>query len=315
MNDDDIVAPLANDCEDLRRFLIDSALPPVWTLDAATACRLYDEGVAKTRAAWTPPLDGLAVDVTDVPAAGGLAAARRYRPRTDRNGRPTIVWLHGGGWVLGDLEAADAPARTAAVATGCTIASVDYRRAPADLFPAAVVDALACVDWLLADGQSVVVAGDSAGGNLAACVAQLRGGDPGLLGQVLVYPATDPSMTSDSYGQFTEGPFLTRRDMEWFYDQYLGPSGDRDDVRVNVAAGLGEGSAVPAVVLTVGHDPLRDEGIAYAQALRGRGVPVTWIHAPELFHGAFTQSGLLPSSALRVAQVWAAAREMFTSPV
>jgi acetyl esterase len=146
-------------------------------------------------------------------------------------------------------------------------------------------------------------------------VAQARADHPRLVGQVLVYPATDPTMTTGSYRTFVEGPFLARRDMEWFYDQYLGPTGDRADVRVDVARGLSSAATVPAVVFTVGHDPLRDEGIAYAEALREQGETVTWIHAPELFHGSFTQSGVLPSSAARVTEVWAAAQEMFTSPV
>lgn len=312
MSRGELVVPLAPDCEALRQFLIDDPLPAVWSLDASVARGLYDEGVAKTRAAWRPDLESLPVDVIDVPRTRGQVASRIYVPtaRVDRP-LPTIMWLHGGGWVLGDLDAADATARTAAVATGCTVVSVDYRCAPVDPFPAAVDDVLAAVDALLAQGRTVVVAGDSAGANLAAYVAQARADHPRLVGQVLVYPATDPAMSSASYREFTEGPFLSAGDMAWFYDQYLGASRDRSDERVALDARAQVASLVPAVVLTVGHDPLRDEGIAYADALRTAGGQVRWIHAPELFHGAFTQSGVLPSSARRVTEVWAAAQELF----
>jgi acetyl esterase len=158
-----------------------------------------------------------------------------------------------------------------------------------------------------------VLAGDSAGGNLAAMVAQQLGGEAGIVGQVLIYPAVDPELSSDSAHQFAEGPFLSRTDMEWFYEQYLGSVADHADPLVNLKANLAGSAAsrVPAVILTVGHDPLRDEGIAYARDLSRAGGDVTWIHAPELFHGAFSQSGVLPSSARRVREVWSAVQRKF----
>lgn len=281
MSDQPRVVPLAADCEALRRTIIENPLPPVWSLTPAEARRLNSEGNAVRAAAWRPPLADLPVDVDDIAGSGSLVAMRRYVPSGGAEHAPAILWLHGGGWVLGDLDTADATARTACVLTGAEVFSVDYRCAPADPFPAAAEDALAAADWLLDGGRQVVVGGDSAGANLAAMVAQQRGAHPGLVGQVLVYPATDPTLSSESARDFTEGPFLSRRDMQWFYDLYLADPANLADPRVDLRIGL-EGSPaaqVPAVVLTVGHDPLRDEGIDYVRMLEAAGGSVMAIHA------------------------------------
>jgi acetyl esterase len=312
-----LVGPLAADCAALRRTLIDNPRPPVWSLDAQEARRLNSEGNAARAADWRPRLSDLPVDAEEIRADRHHVAMRRYAPSGGAAHDPVILWLHGGGWVLGDLETADATARTACAATRAEVISVDYRCAPVDPFPAAADDALAAADWLLGSGRRVVVGGDSAGGSLAAMVAQQRGAHPGLVGQVLVYPATDPGLSSDSARHFVEGPFLSRRDMQWFYEQYLADAADFADPRIDLRAGLAGSSAakVPAVVLTVGHDPLRDEGIEYARQLAVSGCVVTAIHAPELFHGAFSQSGVLPSAEARVGQMWSAVRAMFALPV
>jgi len=309
---DALVAPLSDDCEQLRRDLIERQLPPVWSLDAQTARRLHREGADAVRAAWQPPLDSLPVVTEDVVAVDGRPAMRIYRNTETVNAAVTIAWFHGGGWVLGDLETGHAAASTACAQTGWDVVNVDYRCAPVDPFPAAVDDAIAATQWLLDEGRRVVVAGDSAGGNLAGVVAQRLAGHAGLIGQVLVYPATDPTLSYPSVEEFTEGPFLTGRDMKWFYDQYLPARQDRTDDRLDLMTAERDRPTLPAVVLTVGHDPLRDEGIAYARLLGARGAEVTWIHAPELFHGCVTQSGVLPSSAARVREVWQAARQLFT---
>jgi acetyl esterase len=296
----DLVAPFPADIEAVREMLLDLRLPPVWTLEAAEARMLYRERSLGGRANWRPPLDAMPVVVDDVDTGLDLPPLRRYRPAAaDARAETALVWLHGGGWVLGDLDTADPVARTACAATGWTVLSVDYRCAPISPFPAAVTDALLAVDWATERHGTVVVGGDSAGGTLAAVAAQERP----VAGQVLVYPATDPMLESESAHAFTEGPFLTRRDMEWFYDQYLRGPGDREHpwARLRPAA-----STVPAVVLTVGHDPLRDEGIAYARSLP----VVEHVHAAELYHGAFGQSGLLPSAAARADEVWRAAQRL-----
>lgn len=310
MSSDSRVAPLSPDCEALRQDLTAHPLAPIWQLDAAQARALHIELTVAARTGWLPALADLPVTAADLPAEPGLPGLRRYRANSG-DGSTCVLWLHGGGWVLGNLETTDAAARTACAATGWDVVAVDYRCAPVEPFPAAVVDALAAADWALGNYERVVVGGDSAGGNLAAVVAQQRGGHPSLIGQVLVYPVADPSLDYPSAREFVEGPFLTRRDMEWFYDQYV--PGDRSSTLVDLVTDfhLRGIEPTPAVVLTVGHDPLRDEGIAYAQLLADLGAPLTWIHAPELFHGAFTQSGFLPSAATRVDEVWASAHRMF----
>ncbi len=301
-------SPLAADCDALRSDLIANPLAPIWQLDAAAARALHIQLTLDARSGWSPPLSDLPVSSEDLAASGRVPAMRRYQ-RDNAHGSVCLLWFHGGGWVLGNLDTTDATARTACAATGWEIVSVDYRCAPVDRFPAAIDDALAAADWALAHRARVVVGGDSAGGNLAAVVAQQRGAHPGLVGQVLIYPATDPSLGYPSATEFVDGPFLTRRDMEWFYDQYVPAASDRSSTLVDLVADFRDRGVepTPAIVLTVGHDPLRDEGVAYAQLLADIGTPVTWIHAPELFHGAFSQSGFLPSAAARVEEVWSTA--------
>ncbi|MDP1877424.1 MAG: alpha/beta hydrolase [Actinomycetota bacterium] len=315
--DQPVIAPLAPDCARLREDLIAMAMPPIWELDAAEARMLYRERVLGSRDAWRPPLDRLPVLVDDLPQDLSLPAMRRYRAfdgDTDGvdDGDTCLLWFHGGGWVLGDLDTSDAVCRTACAATGWVVVSVDYRCAPISRFPAAVDDALAAADWALAAFARVIVGGDSAGGTLAAVVAQHRGSHAGLVGQVLIYPAVDPSLSTASAHEFVDGPFLTRRDMEWFYGQYLASATDATDPRADLVAGYAgrPAAAVPAVVFTVGHDPLRDEGIGYVRLLGDRGHAVEWIHAPDLYHGAFSSSGFLPTAAARADEVWAASRRL-----
>ena len=238
MDSGTLLVPLAPDCEAMRQGLIANPLPPVWELDAATARRLHREGTLAARVNWQPDLDALPVSSVDTPASDGLPARRTYRPDGADDDTPCLVWLHGGGWVLGDLDTADATARTASAATGWTVVSVDYRCAPVARFPDAVDDAVAAADAALREHRRVVVGGDSAGATLAAVVAQQRGSHPGLVGQVLVYPATDPRLRSPSAHQFVDGPLLTRHDMEWFYDQYLADDADRESPLADLVAGL-----------------------------------------------------------------------------
>ena len=307
MDASELVAALPADCVQMRDAILARGLPPVWQLDAETARALHLEGNLMARAAWEPPVDALPVDMESGHIDGRIPV-RTYRHR-DRETGITIAWLHGGGWVLGGLETADAICRTICDATGHAVVSVDYRCAPWHPFPAAADDCVDAVGHLLDSGARVVVAGDSAGGTLAAVCAQRLGGTARLAAQVLLYPATDPALRSASAHAFVEGPFLTRRDMEWFYDQYL-PEDLRRDPRADLTGPVGAGARVPAVVVTVGHDPLRDEGIAYAQALADAGGAVTWLHAPELYHGSLTQAGVLPSARARLAEALAALRAL-----
>ena len=302
------VAPLAADCAALRDAIVERGLPPVWRLDPETARALNLEGNLLARAAWQPDLDALAVESADL-AWPGVVPLRHYRPLGDGphpRSDVTMVWMHGGGWVLGSLETADAICRSMVHLTGWEVVSVDYRVAPWHRFPAAFEDCRAAAAAVLERADRVVVAGDSAGANLAGAVARDPGLADRLAGQFLVYPATDPTLSAPSVGEFVEGPLLSGRDMAWFYAQYLG---DRAatvaaDPRVALTGPITT-PVPPAVVLTVGHDPLRDEGIAYARALADAGT-CRWIHAPDLHHGAFTQAGVLPSAWTRVEQACAA---------
>ncbi|MBE7323864.1 alpha/beta hydrolase [Nocardioides sp. Y6] len=226
---------------------------------------------------------------TTVPGGEGERAARIYRPR--EGDLPTVVFLHGGGWVVGDLDSHDLTARTIATLSDAVVVSVDYRLAPEHPFPAGLEDALAATRWAsdhLADlgGTPVLaVAGDSAGGNLAAVVAQeLRDEGRQLAGQLLVYPATDMLADLPSHTENGEGYFLERDTMHWFAANYLGDVTDPGDPRLSPLRGRLAGVA-PAVVVVGQFDPLRDEGLAYADALSEAGVPVTTRLFDGLIHG------------------------------
>ncbi|MCE3553247.1 alpha/beta hydrolase [Pseudonocardia sp. RS11V-5] len=209
---------------------------------------------------------------------------RVYTPAEDRG--IAVVYLHGGGWVVGDLDTHDPLCRRVANALGAVVVSVDYRLAPEHPFPAGLDDAGTVLRWTLArhPDRPVGAAGDSAGASLAAGLA-LRARDAGLplAGQLLFYPATDPAMTSQSVRDNGEGYFLTHADMAWFLAQYL-PGGGTGVPEVDLLAADVAGVA-PAVVATAEFDPLRDEGAAYAEHLAAAGVPVEHVPGPGLIHG------------------------------
>ncbi|MCS5722924.1 alpha/beta hydrolase [Herbiconiux sp. CPCC 203407] len=246
--------------------------------------------------------EGAPVAVVEDRRIAGVGV-RVYSPRPLEEALPVVVYFHGGGWVLGDLEIADTTARAIAIAAGATVVSVDYRKGPEDPFPAAVVDALAVTTAVLtgdagfpADARRVAVAGDSAGGNLAAVTAQqLAGAHPGLVHQALIYPAVDARMPDDgSYRTYAEGHFLTARDMAYFFDTYA-PGVDRSDVRLSPAAASPAALAgLPsATVITAECDPLHDEGVAYANALAAAGVPVVSVTFDGLVHPFVYLGGLI----------------------
>ncbi|SNR94710.1 acetyl esterase [Geodermatophilus saharensis] len=239
------------------------------------------------------PLTGVPAPLADVrdttlPGPAGPVPVRVYRPGTD-DGLPAVAYFHGGGWVLCDLDTHDTTCRDIARYAGAVVVSVDYRRAPEAPFPAAYDDCLAVTRALLDDSAGlgtdparVAVAGDSAGGNLAAGVAQaLRDARPGLAHQVLVYPLTDARTgRTASYRTYGEGHFLTHRDIDYFLQAYAGDA-DRTDVRLSPALAPDLSGLAPATVVTAECDPLCDEGAAYAQALADAGVPTHY----ESFRG------------------------------
>jgi acetyl esterase len=243
-----------------------------------------------------PPTIELA-EIRDVDAGG--VPARLYRPR-EAPDLGLFVYFHGGGWVFGDLDTHDHLVREIAVKSGHAVLSVDYRLAPEHPFPAPLEDALTASRWahenaaaLGCDPARLAIGGDSAGGNLAACVTQ-RERVPVRL-QVLIYPITDARATSDSYVTQRDGPLLTAAGMHWFIEHYLsGDAGARDDPRVSPLLASDETvAASPSTLLiTAELDPLRDEGEAYGERLRALGVETTLTRYDGMFHAfaAFANS-------------------------
>jgi len=207
---------------------------------------------------------------------------------------PVVVFYHGGGWTLGTLDSADDICRGLAARAGCVVASVDYRLAPEHPFPAPHDDAWAALKWAAGaaatfggDPDRLAVAGTSAGGNLAASVA-LRARDhdgPDVAHQALFYPMTDWDTDRQSYDEHGDGPLLTERDVEWFWANYCRSPVDAANPYAGVLRAPDHGGLPPATVVTAGHDPLRDEGRAYAASLSADGTAVTHEHYPSMAHG------------------------------
>ncbi|CAI9416552.1 alpha/beta hydrolase [Nocardioides sp. T2.26MG-1] len=234
--------------------------------------------------------DVASVEDTTVAGAEDDLPARVYRPAVE-GPLPTIVLLHGGGFVLGDLDTHDVTARILANGCSAVVVSVDYRLAPEHPFPAPVDDAVAATQYVadhlarLGGDDRLAVAGDSAGGNLSAVVAQaFRDEGRPLAGQLLIYPVTDMTGAYPSHAENAEGLFLDLATMAWFQRQYTGDRTDLSDPRLSPLLGDLHGVA-PAVVVVAEYDPLRDDGLAYAEALAAAGVPVEVRTFPGLVHG------------------------------
>jgi acetyl esterase/lipase len=246
-----------------------------------------------------------------IPTQAGERPARRYEP-----GEPTgtILWIHGGGWVICDLDTHDAMCRMLALASGFRVIGLDYRRAPEDPFPAPLDDAWDALNWVAAHygDRALVLGGDSAGGNLAAvCTHRARDrSGPGIDLQVLVYPVTDHDFTTDSYRVHGSGrdTFLTSEEMTWFWDQYAPGPVDRDDPELSPLRARSLTGLPPAIVVTAEYDPLRDEGLAYAQRLREAGNDVRHHHYDGMTHAFFSFVNAIPRGNDAVAQVGAEIR-------
>ena len=236
------------------------------------------------------------LDVEDILVDGTLAI-RRYVPHRLRTAT-VLVWFHGGGWVTGDLNYSDGFCRLLADGVGCEVRSADYRLAPEHPYPAAVEDALHAVRWTADGGRRIIVAGDSAGGNLAAVVSQELRRDRGvtIIGQALVYPVLDHDVTRASYLR-NVGMVLGAEDMGWFFDQYAPSSADRDSARFAPLRAPSLVGVAPAVIAVAAHDPLRDEGVAYAEALGRARVPVNLIEFESLVHGFLRFTGPVAAAA------------------
>lgn len=241
---------------------------------------------------------------TTVSGPHGPIPVRLYRPAgtAAADVLPAMVYYHGGGWLLGGLDSHDVVCRRFANAARCRVVSVDYRMAPEVKFPAAVDDCSAVTEWAIRNAASlgidpskVAVGGDSAGGNLAAVMALMArdGSLPPLAYQLLIYPATDMAMTSISAQTVRDGVPLTSSTMKWFIDHYMRNKSDELDWRASPLRAASVAGTAQALVLTVGYDPLRDEGIAYAQRLEREGVRVVHIHYSDQVHGFMSMGKMI----------------------
>ena len=286
--------------------------PPYETVSPAEARELYLKG----RFVSNPePPELASVEPLTIPSPAGLIPARIYTPtrlRTANGLAPGLVFFHGGGWVIGDLDSHDVVCRKLADEGELIVVSVDYRLAPEHKFPAAVDDAIASAKWIAEnarqlgiDAARLLIGGDSAGGNLAAVVAisARDGNGPAIAGQVLIYPAIDFAMTHPSHREPETSILLTHSVIRWFRDHYLNGAADVGDWRASPARAGTLIGLPPAYVLTAGADPLRDEGDEYASRLKEAGVPVTYRHFPGQFHGFFTMGKLLQQANVAAGEI------------
>jgi acetyl esterase len=282
-----------------------SGIPPSHELPPAEARRLNEEGAA----ALFGPVETVA-EVTDHEVAG--VPTRIYDPAPGGS-LPILVYFHGGGWVTGSVNSHDGVCRALANRARCRVASVDYRLAPEHPYPAAVDDSWAVTCWAVDQGSPVAVAGDSAGGCLAAVMA-LRARDAGLplAFQLLVYPVMDHDFETPSYQVNAEGFGLSRAGMRWYWDQYL-PEGDRSDPAASPLRAPNLKGVAPAMVVVCEYDVLRDEGIAYHERLVQAGVPARLSTYQGMIHGFIRQPAVIDRARDLLDESGAAIRDAFAS--
>ena len=284
--------------------------PPFETVTPAEARELY----LASRVATNPePPELESAKPLSIPAPHGSIPARIYTPKRLRKKddlAPCLVFFHGGGFVIGDLDSHDVVCRKLAHEGEMIVISIDYRLAPEHKFPAAAEDCIGATQWIAAnarqlgiDAARLTVCGDSAGGNLAAVVAIAArdSAGPNIAGQVLIYPATDFRMNHPSHSEPETSLLLTHSVIKWFINHYMG-DGDIDDWRASPARAKLAGLP-PAYVLVAGGDPLRDEGNDYAEKLKAAGVPVTYRFFPGQFHGFFTMGKLLDQANIAATEI------------
>jgi acetyl esterase len=287
--------------------------PPYETVSPVEARELYLKGRTVTN---PEPPELASVKQIAIPGPGGALPARVYTPKPLRQAdgmSPCLVFFHGGGWVIGDLDSHDVVCRTLAHEGELIVIAVDYRLSPEAKFPAAVDDAIAATTWISdnamtlgVDAARLMVGGDSAGGNLAAVVSiHAREHGPKIAGQVLIYPGTDFRMTHPSHREPETSILLTHSVIQWFKNHYLNGPEDIDDWRASPALVDNLAGLPPAYVLTAGADPLRDEGEEFATRLKDAGVPVTNRTFPGQFHGFFTMGKLLPQANVAAKEIGA----------
>lgn len=258
-----------------------------------------------------------------IPGPGGDIPARSYMPvAAGREAQPTLIFFHGGGFVLGSIETHDGLCRMLADFSACRVISVAYRLAPEHRFPAAVDDALAAVRWIESnaaslgvDANSLAVGGDSAGATLAAVACQLArdAGGPVLAFQALLFPATHMDAETSSRRELANDAFLDARTIAWFFRHYFGPDGNRRDPKASPLLAGSFAGLPPALIMVGGHDPLHDEGVAYAEKLRAAGVKVAVDDYPDLTHDFIYLQAVLPQAAAALRRVAGAVKEALAS--
>ncbi len=288
-------------------LMIQRQVPPVQTLSPAEARRMYRE-----RRAYTQPDPPTVAEVVELHTDGGVPL-RLYRPLDAGNGcgvKPVLLYFHGGGWTIGDLDTHDVLCRQLCAAAGIVVVAVDYRLGPEHRFPAAVDDCLEATRWvqreaaaLGVDATRLAVGGDSAGGNLAAVIAlSLRdAGDAAPAFQLLIYPATDQRALAPSHTTNAQGYLLTAESIEYYRGHYFASAAQWADWRGSPLLAADHTRLPPALVLTAGYDPLRDEGLQYADALSAAGNQVQYICFERQVHGFITMGRVLDEAQTAVA--------------
>lgn len=262
-------------------------MPEFWSLSPEGA-RQFTKEMFPDAEEPEPVSDVMELSITDQGIPVRVYVPERQGPY------PTLVYYHGGGWVVGDLDSYDETCRVLANEADCMVVSVDYRLAPEHTFPAPLEDCYAALEWVFdnavtmqVDTDNVFVGGDSAGGNLAAATAlYARDTDgPDIAGQLLIYPVTDRNFETPSYKENGEGGMISEKDMRWFWDHYLDSDMDAKNPYASPLQAQSLDGLPPATIATCGLDPLRDEGSAYAQRLRNAGVPVEHHNYDDCIHG------------------------------
>jgi acetyl esterase len=306
--------PLAPAARTMIDQLEAAGFPPLWEIPLEQA-----RAAGALFGTMDEPPTVASVEDRVIPGPVGDLPVRIYTPASEAP-RPVMAYFHGGGFVFCSIDTHDGTCRRLANATGAVVVNVEYRLAPECPFPAATDDCYVATVWthehadeLGADPSRLVVAGDSAGGNLATVVAQMarERGTPPIAFQVLVYPVIDAACDSPSYAQNAEGYFLEKRDMQWFWDQYLGADGNGADPLVSPCRATDLSGLPPAVVITAEYDPLRDEGEAYAAALEAAGVPVTMRRYDGMIHGFVSMPMLFPEADEAMERITGALHSVF----
>jgi len=287
-------------------------MPDFTTLDLAVVRAGMSAGVMNTG----EPEAVAKVENRTIPGPAGAIPVRVYTP-AGAGPHPGLVFFHGGGFVLCNLDTHDGICRSLTNAAGCVVVSVDYRLAPEHRYPAAPEDCYAATQWVAKNGSELgidvarlAIGGDSAGGNLTAVTAMLardRGG-PALRFQLMIYPVTDCAFDTPSYRENGEGYFLTTGMMHWFWDKYLADAKQAGEAYASPLRAANLANLPPGLCITAGYDPLRDEGEAYAERLRKAGVDIRTSRYPGMFHGFLSMTAQLDQARAAVAEAGSALR-------